>query len=117
YTPPVSAAILPGITRDTVATLARDLGYEVREQQILREALYVADELFFTGTAAEVVPIRSVDGTTIGTGMRGPVTARLQDAFFGLFTGETEDRRGWLEPIAAPAAVHVDAASLVPVTA
>ena len=117
YTPPVSAAILPGITRDTVATLARDLGYEVREQPILREALYVADELFFTGTAAEVVPIRSVDGTTIGTGMRGPVTAHLQDAFFGLFTGETEDRRGWLEPIAAPSAIHVDAAGLVPAAA
>ena len=97
HTPPATAAILPGITRDTVITLARDLGYEVREQNLPRESLYVADELFFTGTAAEVSPIRSVDGVTIGAGRRGPITTALQKAFFGLFSGETEDKWGWLE--------------------
>jgi branched-chain amino acid aminotransferase len=97
YTTPVSAAILPGITRDSVMTLARELGYEVREQNLPREALYVADELFFTGTAAEVSPIRSVDGVTIGAGRRGPITTAIQKAFFGLFNGETEDRWGWLD--------------------
>jgi len=97
HTPPISAAILPGITRDSVITLARQLGYEVREEPLPREAIYCADEAFFTGTAAEVSPIRSVDGLVIGEGRRGPVTAALQKAFFGLFTGETEDRWGWLE--------------------
>jgi len=99
YTPPVTAAILPGITRDSVLTLAREAGYEIREQNLPREALYVADELFFTGTAAEVSPIRSVDGITIGAGKRGPITTVLQKAFFGLFSGETEDKWGWLEPV------------------
>jgi branched-chain amino acid aminotransferase len=97
FTPPFTAAILPGITRDAVTTLARGLGYEVREQNLPREALYLADELFFTGTAAEVTPIRSVDGLTIGIGKRGPITTAIQQAFFGLFSGETEDRWGWLE--------------------
>ncbi|MBS1968069.1 MAG: branched-chain amino acid transaminase [Chloroflexi bacterium SZAS-1] len=97
YTPPVTAALLPGITRDSVITLARNLGYEVREQNLPREALYVADELFFTGTAAEVSPIRSVDKIVIGPGKRGPVTTAIQKAFFGLFNGETEDQWGWLE--------------------
>ena len=97
FTPPITAAILPGITRDAVMTLARHLGYEVREQPLPREALYIADELFFTGTAAEVSPIRSVDGITIGEGRRGPITTAIQKAFFGLFSGETEDRWGWLE--------------------
>lgn len=97
FTPPVSAAILPGITRDAVITLARELGYEIREQALPREALYTADELFFTGTAAEITPIRSVDRTVLGEGRRGPVTAALQRAFFGLFNGETEDQWGWLE--------------------
>jgi branched-chain amino acid aminotransferase len=97
FTPPLTAALLPGITRDSVLTLARDLGYEVREQNLPREALYLADELFFTGTAAEVSPIRSVDGITIGAGKRGPITEAIQRAFFGLFNGETEDRWGWLE--------------------
>lgn len=97
YTPPVAGAILPGITRDTVIALARQRGYEVRETTIPREALYVADEVFFCGTAAEVSPIRSVDGIPVGSGRRGPVTAELQRLFFGLFSGETEDRRGWLE--------------------
>lgn len=97
YTPPIVAALLPGITRDAVMTLARDLGYEVREQALPRELLYVADELFFTGTAAEVSPIRSVDGLQIGEGRRGPITTAIQQAFFGLFNGETQDRWGWLE--------------------
>ena len=74
FTPPLTAALLPGITRDTILTLAGELGYEVREQNLPREALYLADELFFTGTAAEVSPIRSVDGMTIGAGKRGPIT-------------------------------------------
>jgi branched-chain amino acid aminotransferase len=101
YTPPITAALLPGITRDTLITLARHLGYDVREQALPREALYVADELFFTGTAAEVSPIRSVDRQVIGAGKRGPITTILQQAFFGLFTGKTEDRWGWLEYVEA----------------
>ncbi|HEX6292554.1 MAG TPA: branched-chain amino acid transaminase [Herpetosiphonaceae bacterium] len=97
FTPPLTASLLPGITRDTVITIARELGYEVREQAILREALYVADELFFTGTAAEVSPIRSVDGIPVKAGGRGPITAQIQKVFFGLFDGSTEDRHGWLD--------------------
>jgi len=97
YTPPVTAALLPGITRDSVMTLARELGYEVREQNMPREVLYVADELFFTGTAAEVSPIRSVDGIVVGAGRRGPITTAIQTMFFGLFNGETEDKWGWLD--------------------
>lgn len=96
-TPPSTASILTGITRDTVIRLAAKLGYEVIEQTIPREALYLADELFFTGTAAEITPIRSVDKMTIGSGKRGPVTTALQDAFFGLFDGRTDDEYGWLE--------------------
>ncbi|HZW59167.1 MAG TPA: branched-chain amino acid transaminase [Woeseiaceae bacterium] len=98
-TPPVTASILTGITRDTVIRLAEQLGLTVREQAIPREALYLADELFFTGTAAEITPIRSVDHIKTGAGKRGPVTTRLQDAFFGLFNGNTEDRHGWLEGV------------------
>jgi branched-chain amino acid aminotransferase len=97
YTPPVTAALLPGITRDSVQTLAKHLGYEVREQNLPREALYLADEVFFTGTAAEVSPVRSVDGIVIGAGKRGPITTAIQNVFFGLFNGETEDRWGWVE--------------------
>ncbi|WFO51283.1 branched-chain amino acid transaminase [Aeromonas veronii] len=99
FTPPATAAILPGITRDTIMTLARDLGYEVREQALPREALYVADEIFMTGTAAEVTPVRSVDRMKVGAGSRGPVTEQLQNAFFGLFNGKTEDKWGWLTPV------------------
>jgi branched-chain amino acid aminotransferase len=108
YTPPVASAILPGITRDSIITLARHLGYPVREELMPRESLYWADEVFLCGTAAEITPVRSVDGLVVGAGARGPVTARIQDAFFGLFSGRTEDRWGWLDPIpveAAPAAV------------
>ena len=96
-TPPLGASILPGITRDTIITLARDQGLTVLEERIPREALYLVDELFFTGTAAEVTPIRSVDGIQVGIGKRGPITAQLQEAFFGVINGELEDRWGWLD--------------------
>lgn len=99
YTPPVAASILAGLTRDTVIELAAVHGYEVSEQNITREMLYLADEMFMTGSAAEVTPVRSVDRIEVGNGSRGPVTERLQSAFFGLFDGTTEDRWGWLEPI------------------
>jgi branched-chain amino acid aminotransferase len=101
YTPGVASALLPGITRDTMITLARHLGYTVREELLTREALYWADEVFLTGTAAEITPVRSVDGLAVGAGGRGPVTRQLQDAFFGLFDGRTEDVWGWLEPVPA----------------
>ncbi|MGF1726465.1 branched-chain-amino-acid transaminase [Photobacterium nomapromontoriensis] len=97
FTPPTTSAILPGITRDSIMTLAKDRGYEVREENIAREALYLADEVFMTGTAAEIVPVRSVDQITVGEGKRGPITKVLQDAYFGLFNGTTEDKWGWLD--------------------
>lgn len=97
YTPPLTSSILSGITRDTVMTLLRDMGIEVREQVLPREMLYIADELFFTGTAAEVTPIRSVDRIPVGAGRRGPITAAVQEAFFGIVQGERPDRYGWLE--------------------
>lgn len=99
YTPPLAASILTGITRAYVIQLAHDLGYEARERTIVREMLYLADELFFTGTAAEITPIRSVDGIPVGEGHRGPVTARLQEQFFSIVRGETEDRWGWMTPV------------------
>jgi branched-chain amino acid aminotransferase len=99
YTPPVSASVLPGITRDSVITLAEDLGLEVREENIPRERLYLADELFFTGTAAEITPIRAVDRIQVGPGRRGPVTTALQNAFFDYVNGVTPDRHGWLLPV------------------
>ncbi|NNL95706.1 MAG: branched-chain-amino-acid transaminase, partial [Xanthomonadales bacterium] len=98
-TPPQAASILAGITRDSVIKLARDEGITVIEQLLSREILYLADELFFTGTAAEITPIASIDDLPVGPGHRGPVTKRLQDLFFGLFDGRTEDRHGWLEPV------------------
>ncbi|MEO0695720.1 MAG: branched-chain amino acid transaminase [Pseudomonadota bacterium] len=98
-TPPAASSILSGITRDTVITLAKEHGIEVVEQPIPREMMYAADELFLTGTAAEVTPVRSIDRIDVGTGAR-PVTSTLQAAFFGLFTGETEDKWGWLDPVA-----------------
>lgn len=100
FTPPLTAAILGGITRDSVITLAVDMGLEVLEQGFPRELLYLADELFLTGTAAEVTPVRSVDGIEVGCGSRGPITEKLQSAFFGLFDGKTEDKWGWLDPVA-----------------
>lgn len=100
HTPPLAASILGGITRTFVIQLARDLGYEVREETITREMIYLADELFFTGTAAEICPIRSVDTIPIGEGGRGPVTADLQEHFFGIARGEAEDRFGWMTLVA-----------------
>lgn len=96
YTPPLHATILPGITRDTVITLARDLGYEVKETMMLREMLYLADEVFFTGSAAEVTPIRSIDRITIGSGKCGPITKKLQEEFFAVIEGKRADRYNWL---------------------
>ena len=98
-TPPRAGSILGGITRDSVMTLAADLGYQVREETIAREALYTADEMFFTGTAAEITPIRSVDHITIGAGKRGPITERLQNEFFGIVEGSLPDRHGWLTQV------------------
>ena len=100
-TPPSSSSILTGITRHTIMLLAERLGLSVQESSIPREALYLADEMFFTGTAAEITPIRSVDRIEIGAGNRGPITKQLQDAFFGLFSGATEDTEGWLEGVDA----------------
>jgi branched-chain amino acid aminotransferase len=100
YTPPGSASILQGLTRDAVFVLAKELGFEVKEETISREALYLADEFFMTGTATEIVPVKSVDGLAVGSGARGPVTHALQQAFFGIFDGSTEDKWGWLEPVA-----------------
>jgi branched-chain amino acid aminotransferase len=99
YTPPASASILTGLTRDTVMTLAKEMGYEVREELIVRESLYLADEFFMCGTASEIVAVRSVDGITVGEGKMGEVTRKLQNAFFGLFDGTTEDKHGWLESV------------------
>ncbi|SRR6266542_1500518 len=96
YTPPLSAAVLPGITRDTVITMARDLGFTVHEQQLPREMLYISDEAFFVGTAAEITPIRTVDKIKVGKGRRGPIAETLQTAFFDMINGETPDRHGWL---------------------
>ena len=96
YTPPLSAAVLPGITRSTVITLAQDLGFTVSEQVLPREMLYISDEAFFVGTAAEITPIRTVDKIQIGQGRRGPVAEALQVAFFDMINGETPDRHGWL---------------------
>jgi branched-chain amino acid aminotransferase len=106
YTPPLANSVLGGITRDAVMTLAGDLGITVREAAIPREALYIADEIFFVGTAAEVTPVRSIDKITIGAGRRGPITERLQHAFFDVINGVTPDRHGWLTY------VYADEASL-----
>ena len=96
YTPPLSSAVLPGITRDSVMQLAKLLGYEVREQVMPRAALYIADEIFFTGTAAEVTPVRSIDRIKIGSGSRGPITAAIQKEFFAVTAGEKEAPGNWL---------------------
>lgn len=97
FTPLLSSSALPGITRDAIITLARDLGIEVREQTLSRESLYLADEVFMTGTAAEITPVRSVDRIEIGIGRCGSITKKLQQTFFGLFNGQTEDKYGWLD--------------------
>jgi branched-chain amino acid aminotransferase len=99
HTTPVSAALLNGLTRSSIIRLAKDAGIEVIERDIPREYLYLCDELFMCGTAAEITPIRSVDGKPVGSGKPGPLTARIQKMFFGLFDGSTPDRHGWLEPV------------------
>jgi len=107
HTPPLGNSVLPGITRDSVLKLCADLGLPVAETLIPREMLYIADEIFFTGTAAEITPIRSVDRITIGLGRRGPITEKLQKALFAILDGSAEDRYGWLTPV--PAADSVEA--------
>jgi branched-chain amino acid aminotransferase len=98
-TPPRACSILPGVTRSCVFALAEDLGHQVREELIPREYLYTADEMFFTGTAAEITPVRSVDRIPVGNGSRGPVTKQLQDEFFGITSGGIPDRHNWLTPV------------------
>jgi len=97
YTPPVGSSILAGITRDSVVTIARDLGLEVREQVMPREMLYIADEVFFVGTAVEVTPIKSVDRIKVGAGRRGPITQVIQQRFFDIVRGGAPDTHGWLQ--------------------
>lgn len=104
FTPPTSAGLLAGITRHSVMTLATTLGIPADERALPREALYDADEVFLTGTAAELTPVRSVDRKPVGAGAPGPVTRALRDAFFGLFDGTNEDRWGWLTPVSGAAA-------------
>jgi branched-chain amino acid aminotransferase len=95
-TPPFSSSILPGITRNTVILLALDMGMKVIEQTIPREALYIADEVFFTGSAAEITPINSIDKIKVGDGKCGPITKKLQEKFFAVVSGEDEDKHNWL---------------------
>ena len=98
---PELTSALSGITRDSIITLAQELGYTVASKRITRDDLYIADEAFFTGTAAEVTPIREIDGRAIGSGKRGPITARLQQAFFDCVLGKSEKHRDWLSPVAS----------------
>ena len=98
-TPPLGASVLPGITRDTIIQLADSLGVPVVETLVPREMLYIADEVFFSGTAAEVTPIASVDRIPVGKGARGPITEKIQKAFFDIVDGKTPDRFGWLMPV------------------
>ena len=100
YEPELTSALI-GITRDSVITLAQEMGYTVTAKRITRDDLYIADEAFFTGTAAEVTPIREVDGRTIGAGKTGPVTTKLQHAFFDCVNGKSDQHRDWLTPVAA----------------
>src|SRR5262249_19343380 len=107
-TPPMHNSILAGITRASVLQLARELGYNVREMIMPRELLYVADEVFFTGTAVEVTPITSVDRVTVGSGEVGPVTKAIQQAFFGIVKGDLPDRHGWLTKVPARVATPTE---------
>ena len=100
-TPPLGASVLPGITRDTVIQIAQAAGIPLVESLVPRELLYIADEVFFTGTAAEITPVRSVDRIPVGSGKRGPVTERLQNDFFAIVNGTAPDRNGWLTPVGA----------------
>ncbi len=102
-TPPLSESILPGITRNTVVQLARDMNVPIQEMVIPREMLYISDEVFLCGTATEISPVKSIDRYKIGKGERGPITHRLQDEFFGITSGRIEDRHGWLTPVPVPA--------------
>jgi branched-chain amino acid aminotransferase len=102
YTPPLSTSILPGITRNTVVQLAHDLNIPVKEHVIPREMLYIADEVFFAGTAVEITPIRSVDHIQVGKGMAGPITRKLQEEFLAVTSGKKPDRHNWLTPVNAP---------------
>lgn len=101
FTPPLGASILSGITRASVIAMLREMGLDVAQTKIPREGLYLADELFFTGTAAEITPIRSVDRITVGSGKPGPITKKIQKAYLSLLNGETTDSRGWLHPVPA----------------
>jgi branched-chain amino acid aminotransferase len=104
YTPPLATSILPGITRDAIVKLAEDLHIPVKENVIPREMLYIADEVFFVGTAVEVTPIRSVDHIQVGKGVAGPVTRKLQEEFFAITSGTKPDRHNWLTPVNTPVA-------------
>ena len=109
YTPPLANSALSGITRDSVLTIARHLGFTVFEQSIPRELLYIADEVFFTGTAAEVSPIRSIDRVVIGNGKPGEITQKIADEFFAIANGLRPDRFGWLTPTNVAASEPVTA--------
>jgi branched-chain amino acid aminotransferase len=102
YTPPLTSSVLPGITRETVMTLAREFDIPVREEPLPREMLYIADEVFFCGTAVEITPVRSIDRIPVGRGLPGPVTRKLQEEFFGIIKGTKPDRYGWLTPVNQP---------------
>jgi branched-chain amino acid aminotransferase len=104
YTPPLATSILPGITRDSVTKMAQHLGITVKETVIPREMLYIADEVFFCGTAVEVTPIRSVDHIQVGKGVAGPITRKLQEEFFAITSGSKADHHNWLTPVNAPVA-------------
>jgi branched-chain amino acid aminotransferase len=107
YTPPLANSALPGITRDSVMTLCRELGFPVAEQMIPREMLYIAEEVFLCGTAAEITPIRSIDRVKIGNGSRGAVAKSIQEEFFAITSGQVSDRHGWLSPVGVPSGAAV----------
>ena len=111
FTPHLASSVLSGITRDSVITLARDLGYEVIEDSIPREMLYIADEVFLTGSAAEITPVRTIDKIPVGNGERGPVTREIQDEFFAIVGGQKADRHGWLTPVYTKVEEKVEAAA------
>lgn len=106
-TPPLASSILPGITRRTILTLCQDLGLACAERVIPREMLYIAEEVFFVGTASEVTPIRSIDRCVVGSGKRGPITKLLQEEFFAIAEGRKPDRHGWLTPVSIPVGATV----------
>ena len=109
YTPPIAASILGGITRDSVIRIAEDLGLTVVQEQLPRELLYICEELFLTGTAAEITPVRSVDRIPVGSGRPGPLTRTLQQAYFNIARGLAPDNHGWLELVEEPSAVTLPA--------